>query len=76
MTTVLENVERDLNSDSNVTKYAQPRHRLALPGNGELENIQSGLRKWVTDGHELHRQLVAYGDNLKTALDSVQRGIG
>jgi hypothetical protein len=77
MTTVLENVERDLNGgDSNITKYAPPKHRIGMPGNGELERIQANLRKSTSEILEHLHQLQLYLDNTKTTMETLLRSFG
>lgn len=75
---VIDNMEKELAPapDSNVTKYAQPRHRLALPGNAELEHIQGNLRRLFNELMEEQRKLQGYCDNLKLSIETLQRGAG
>jgi hypothetical protein len=75
---VIDNMEKELTPapDPTITKFAQPRHRIALPGNGELEGIQSGIRKALEDLADWQRQLALYSDNLKVSIDSIRRGVG
>ena len=75
MTTILDNVEREIGPD-NVTKYAPPKHRVNLPGNGELEHIQADLRKTLAELADHQRRLVSYCDNLKVSIDAMTRGVG
>ncbi len=77
MTTVLENVERDLaSSDSNITKYAPPKHRMNMPANGEFERIQANLRKTGGEFLEHLHQLQLWLDSTKTTVESMVRSIG
>jgi hypothetical protein len=77
MTTVLENVERDLSTnDSNITKYAPPKHRVSMPGNGEFERIQSNLRKTGAEFLEHMHQLQIWLDSTKTTVETLVRSIG
>jgi hypothetical protein len=78
MTTVLENVDRDLNGgdSNNVTKYAPPKHRAVMPGNGEFERIQGNLRKTGGEFLEHLHQLQLWVDNTKTTVESMVRSIG
>jgi hypothetical protein len=76
MTTVLENVDRELSGDSNITKYAPPKHRLGISGNAELEHIQGNLRRLLNELLEEQRKLQAYCDNLKLSIETLQRGAG
>jgi hypothetical protein len=77
LNTVLENVERDLtpSPDPNVAKFAPAKYR-GLPGNGELEHIQSNMRKIATDWLEEVRKLQTLHDNMKIGIETLQRSIG
>lgn len=78
MSAVLENVERDLSTsnDSNITKYAPPKHRASMPGNGEFERIQGNLRKSGADFLEHLHQLQIWLDSTKSTVENLVRSIG
>jgi hypothetical protein len=76
MTTVLENVEKELNPDPNIAKFAPPKHRMNMPGNGELERIQASLRKSAGETLEHLHQLQLYLDNTKTTMETLLRSFG
>jgi hypothetical protein len=73
---VLDNMERELTPDPNVAKFAPPKYRSTMPGNGELERIQSNLRKSTGEVLEHLQQLQIWIDSTKTALETMLRSVG